>query len=102
MFLYRISCQHLSRIARGSNNILLRVQQFVKFQIHTNVLRSVKQQQNIKETAAWAERQKKLRSTVHYVVATAVLTVGLSYAAVPLYRMFCQVYLISVEVQIMI
>jgi cytochrome c oxidase assembly protein Cox11 len=73
------------------------VQHFVKFQIHTAVLRSLKQQQNIKETAAWAKRQKQLRSTLHYVVAAAVLAVGLSYAAVPLYRMFCQVCLIRAE-----
>jgi cytochrome c oxidase assembly protein Cox11 len=64
------------------------------------VLRSIKQQQSSKETAAWAKRQKKLRSTVHYVVAAAVLTVGMSYAAVPLYRMFCQVCLISLNVRI--
>lgn len=31
-----------------------------------------------------------MRSTVYYFGATAVLTLGLSYAAVPLYRMFCQ------------
>lgn len=34
--------------------------------------------------------QKKIRSTVNYIVAATVLTLGLSYAAVPLYRMFCQ------------
>ncbi|XP_017783557.1 PREDICTED: cytochrome c oxidase assembly protein COX11, mitochondrial [Nicrophorus vespilloides] len=34
----------------------------------------------------------KIRSTVYYVTAAGVLTVGLSYAAVPLYRMFCQAY----------
>nr|CAG4647502.1 EOG090X0GO2 [Megafenestra aurita] len=32
------------------------------------------------------------RSTVYYVVALGVLVVGLSYAAVPLYRLFCQSY----------
>lgn len=91
VMLLRQSCHYLSRISHGKN-ITLRVQHFVKFQIHTAVLHSLKQQQNIKETAAWAKRQKKLRSTVHYVVAAAVLAVGLSYAAVPLYRMFCQAY----------
>jgi hypothetical protein len=90
MLFSRLSYHHLPRIVCG-NSVTLHLQQFVKFQIHTSVLRSLKQQQNIKETVAWAERQKKLRSTVYYVVATAVLTVGLSYAAVPLYRMFCQV-----------
>lgn len=39
-----------------------------------------------------AERKFKIRSTVYYVAAAGVLTVGLSYAAVPLYRMFCQAY----------
>lgn len=33
----------------------------------------------------------KKKSTVYYVVALGVLTVGFSYAAVPLYRLFCQV-----------
>lgn len=36
-------------------------------------------------------RNKRIRSTLYYVSAAGVLTVGLSYAAVPLYRMFCQV-----------
>ncbi|XP_037933872.1 cytochrome c oxidase assembly protein COX11, mitochondrial [Teleopsis dalmanni] len=39
-----------------------------------------------------AARQKKLRSTLYYVTAGGVLVAGLSYAAVPLYRMFCQAY----------
>lgn len=34
---------------------------------------------------------KNLRSTVYYIAGIGVLCVGLSYAAVPLYRMFCQV-----------
>ncbi|XP_060535108.1 cytochrome c oxidase assembly protein COX11, mitochondrial [Cylas formicarius] len=37
-------------------------------------------------------RRKQLRSTVYYVTAAGLVTVGLSYAAVPLYRMFCQAY----------
>ncbi|CAH2091520.1 unnamed protein product [Euphydryas editha] len=36
--------------------------------------------------------QKKIRSTLNYMVALGVMTVGLSYAAVPLYRIFCQAY----------
>ena len=31
------------------------------------------------------------RSTLIYTTATAIIVLGLSYAAVPLYRMFCQV-----------
>lgn len=30
-------------------------------------------------------------TTVNYVAALGVITVGMSYAAVPLYRIFCQV-----------
>ncbi|XP_014482311.1 PREDICTED: cytochrome c oxidase assembly protein COX11, mitochondrial [Dinoponera quadriceps] len=36
--------------------------------------------------------EKKLRSTVFYWTGLGVLVVGLSYAAVPLYRIFCQAY----------
>lgn len=35
--------------------------------------------------------KKNTRSTVYYLSSIGVLTVGLSYAAVPLYKMFCQV-----------
>nr|CAH7734743.1 unnamed protein product [Callosobruchus chinensis] len=37
-------------------------------------------------------RNKGIRSTLYYVTAAGIITVGLSYAAVPLYRMFCQAY----------
>jgi len=36
-------------------------------------------------------QEKRIRSTVYYLSSLGVLTVGLSYAAVPLYKMFCQV-----------
>ncbi|XP_055906092.1 cytochrome c oxidase assembly protein COX11, mitochondrial [Eupeodes corollae] len=36
--------------------------------------------------------QKNIKSTLYYVTAGGVLVVGFSYAAVPLYRMFCQAY----------
>ncbi|XP_054287193.1 cytochrome c oxidase assembly protein COX11, mitochondrial [Macrosteles quadrilineatus] len=34
----------------------------------------------------------KTKSTLYYLAAAGVLVVGLSYAAVPLYRIFCQAY----------
>lgn len=37
------------------------------------------------------DQKKNVRSTLNYMVALGVMTVGLSYAAVPLYRIFCQV-----------
>lgn len=42
-------------------------------------------------TIRGAHEQKKIRSTLNYMIALGVMTVGLSYAAVPLYRIFCQV-----------
>ncbi|XP_012060741.1 PREDICTED: cytochrome c oxidase assembly protein COX11, mitochondrial [Atta cephalotes] len=36
--------------------------------------------------------RKKLRSTAFYWSGVGILVVGLSYSAVPLYRMFCQSY----------
>ncbi|XP_058835373.1 cytochrome c oxidase assembly protein COX11, mitochondrial [Topomyia yanbarensis] len=39
-----------------------------------------------------AIRRHKIRTTIYYVAAAGVMTVGMSYAAVPLYRMFCQAY----------
>lgn len=38
-----------------------------------------------------SEIKKKSRSTLYYLTAAGILTVGMSYAAVPLYRIFCQV-----------
>lgn len=39
------------------------------------------------------DKQKlKIKSTLYYITAAGVLAIGLSYAAVPLYRMFCQAY----------
>ncbi|XP_068618585.1 cytochrome c oxidase assembly protein COX11, mitochondrial [Battus philenor] len=39
-----------------------------------------------------SNERKKIRSTLNYMIALGVMTVGLSYAAVPLYRIFCQAY----------
>ncbi|XP_026733868.1 cytochrome c oxidase assembly protein COX11, mitochondrial [Trichoplusia ni] len=38
------------------------------------------------------DQKHKIRSTLNYMIAVGVMTVGLSYAAVPLYRIFCQAY----------
>lgn len=38
------------------------------------------------------EQNVRIKSTLYYVTAAGVLVAGLSYAAVPLYRMFCQAY----------
>ncbi|KAK9880766.1 hypothetical protein WA026_013087 [Henosepilachna vigintioctopunctata] len=45
-----------------------------------------------KKTHMQDPQKKKIRSTLYYVTAAGIVTVGLSYAAVPLYRMFCQAY----------
>lgn len=35
--------------------------------------------------------QKRHKTIFNYAAAAGILTIGLTYAAVPLYRMFCQV-----------
>lgn len=39
------------------------------------------------------------RSTLVYTTAVAIIVLGLSYAAVPLYRMFCQVMFLPYRIQ---
>ena len=40
------------------------------------------------------QRQSANQRTVTYMIAVAIMVVGLSYTAVPLYRLFCQVRLV--------
>lgn len=37
-------------------------------------------------------KKKNIRSTVYYFTSVGIIFVGFSYAAVPLYRLFCQAY----------
>lgn len=61
--------------------------------ISTNVVRQLfKEQNNGNKFSAKDRQNKRIWATLHYVTAAGVLTAGLSYAAVPLYRMFCQAY----------
>ena len=83
----------INEICQGTSRFICRnwhSHNLMKCRFHTSVLETLRQQN--KGTGKWTDKQKRLRSTVYYVAATAVLTVGMSYAAVPLYRMFCQVY----------
>ena len=60
---------------------------------------SKKPQQPIQRKSKWFAGQRKLPktskernlTTLLYLISLAVLTTGASYAAVPLYRIFCQV-----------
>ncbi|CAG9771057.1 unnamed protein product [Ceutorhynchus assimilis] len=36
--------------------------------------------------------KKGIRTSLYYITAAGIFTIGMSYAAVPLYRMFCQAY----------
>lgn len=60
--------------------------------ISTNIYKNLFKNHESAKLASQNEQNKKNRATLHYIIATGVLGVGLSYAAVPLYRMFCQVY----------
>lgn len=55
-----------------------------------NIHTSIKYKQKIDKPNEG--QAKGIRSTLYYMAAAGVVTVGLSYAAVPLYRMFCQAY----------
>lgn len=50
------------------------------------------QLRNIGNEAPKNSQNFNIRSTLYYAAGLTVLTVGLSYAAVPLYRMFCAAY----------
>ncbi|XP_055856297.1 cytochrome c oxidase assembly protein COX11, mitochondrial [Episyrphus balteatus] len=54
----------------------------------TNLLTNVRE----KSSSSSSTQKKDIKSTLYYVTAGGVLIVGFSYAAVPLYRMFCQAY----------
>lgn len=47
---------------------------------------------NLGNQSAKNSQSYKFRTTLYYAAGATVLTVGLSYAAVPLYRMFCAAY----------
>lgn len=53
--------------------------------VRTNIIRSFSKIPND------AEKKKNMRSTVYYFTSVGIVFIGLSYAAVPLYRIFCQV-----------
>lgn len=73
-------------IIRLCNSLKTSFRNPLSYNLVFNRYKSGNSQQNLS-----ADRKLKLRSTLYYVTAAGVLAVGLSYAAVPLYRMFCQV-----------
>ncbi|XP_018566667.1 cytochrome c oxidase assembly protein COX11, mitochondrial [Anoplophora glabripennis] len=79
---------NIARIIRTSKNVCF--MKCRKCDFHTNCYKKLFQKLNNVDTNA--ARKKRIRSTLYYVTAAGVVTVGLSYAAVPLYRMFCQAY----------
>lgn len=74
-------------IIRLCNSLKTSFRNPLSYNLVFNRYKSGNSQQNLS-----AGRKLKLRSTLYYVTAAGVLAVGLSYAAVPLYRMFCQAY----------
>lgn len=76
-------------------NLLLRIKpKLLKGIIDSNkphlILSQLRKVSN--EAPKGSQHNLKLRSTLYYAAGIGVLTVGLSYAAVPLYRMFCSAY----------
>jgi cytochrome c oxidase assembly protein subunit 11 len=74
-------------------NLLLRIKpKLIKSILDTNKpLVILSQIRNIGNQAP-NNSQRNLKSIAYYAAGLGVLTVGLSYAAVPLYRMFCAAY----------
>lgn len=72
-------------------NLLLRLQpKIVKSVFNSNKHHLILSQlRNIGNQVPKNSQNVKIRSTLYYAAGVTVLTVGLSYAAVPLYRMFC-------------
>ncbi|KAJ8925246.1 hypothetical protein NQ315_001433 [Exocentrus adspersus] len=68
---------------------LMQYNEWRKCNLHKQTLRYQKEQNSASDDTT---RRKGIKSTLYYVTAAAVATAGLSYAAVPLYRMFCQAY----------
>lgn len=67
----------------------------IKTLVYNNLLLNNAIFYNIKQNVRQKSQQSqkiRLKSTLYYISAAGVLAVGLSYAAVPLYRMFCQAY----------
>ncbi|KAK4877015.1 hypothetical protein RN001_009521 [Aquatica leii] len=56
-----------------------------KYKLHTSAVHRLKGTQQTSQNV-------RIKSTLYYITAAGVLVVGLSYAAVPLYRIFCQAY----------
>lgn len=79
---------NIAGILRTSKNVC-----FVKYRLcnfHTNYYKTM--YQKINNSTTIKARKRRIRSTLYYVTAAGIMTVGLSYAAVPLYRIFCQAY----------
>lgn len=45
---------------------------------------------SLRQSRQYSARSAPNTSTVRYIIATTIVVLGLSYAAVPLYRLFCQ------------
>ncbi|XP_056642534.1 cytochrome c oxidase assembly protein COX11, mitochondrial [Diorhabda sublineata] len=74
----------LSNLVR---NLTCRTNALSKNTINNNLIKRLCSNHNNNEN-----RKRSIRSTLYYVTAAGIVTVGLSYAAVPLYRLFCQAY----------
>lgn len=75
-------------------NLLLRIKpKLIKSLFDSNKPYLILSQlRNIGNQAPKNSQNFKSRSTLYYVAGIGVLTIGMSYAAVPLYRMFCSAY----------
>lgn len=78
------SCRNISSFTRNTSYLLVCQHRFLKCSnIAAHIVRLKSSM-----TGRWGQRN---RTVMMYVLAGAILVVGFSYAAVPLYTVFCQV-----------
>lgn len=87
------TCEIKTKISTKMWNLLLRIKpKLIKSVINSNKPYLVLSQIRNIGNQAPNKSQRNLKSIAYYAAGLGVLTVGLSYAAVPLYRMFCAAY----------
>lgn len=86
-----ISCRF---VLNFRNSVCLRKRIGLGFSVKTNKFIGTFQRSAPYSKNAYNYNPKDKRSTMYYLAAAGVFACGMSYAAVPLYRIFCQVFIL--------
>lgn len=86
----------VNRLCRGGAFTLIRALRLNSLnRPHSNLV-SFNKSSVVRCVHTGGRNPRRITSTLYYLAAVGVLVVGGSYAAVPLYRIFCQVSLLTV------